>query len=122
MTKLIDSPRRVLAGLAVLFVLAVAAGAHALAERGVAPAPASAPSGEFSAERAMVHLARFAREPRPVGSEANERTEDYLGEENEATVRAAYQGPTWDRLRKLKRRYDPDNLFHLNHNIPPADG
>jgi len=46
----------------------------------------------------------------------------FLAEEDEATVRAAYQGPTWDRLRKLKRRYDPDNLFHLNHNIPPADG
>jgi FAD/FMN-containing dehydrogenase len=45
-----------------------------------------------------------------------------LGEEDEATVRAAYPGPTWDRLRELKRRYDPDNLFRLNHNIPPADG
>jgi FAD/FMN-containing dehydrogenase len=46
----------------------------------------------------------------------------FLGEEDEATVRAAYPGSTWDRLRELKRRYDPDNLFRLNHNIPPADG
>jgi FAD/FMN-containing dehydrogenase len=46
----------------------------------------------------------------------------FLGEEDEATIRAAYPGPTWDRLRALKRRYDPDNLFHLNHNIPPAEG
>jgi FAD/FMN-containing dehydrogenase len=46
----------------------------------------------------------------------------FLGEEDEATVRAAYPGPTWDRLRELKRRYDPDNLFRLNHNIPPVDG
>jgi FAD/FMN-containing dehydrogenase len=45
----------------------------------------------------------------------------FLAEEDEGTVRAAYPGPTWDRLRELKRRYDPDNLFHLNHNIPPAD-
>jgi FAD/FMN-containing dehydrogenase len=45
----------------------------------------------------------------------------FLGEEDEETVRAAYPGPTWDRLRELKRRYDPDNLFRLNHNIPPAD-
>jgi FAD/FMN-containing dehydrogenase len=46
----------------------------------------------------------------------------FLGEEDEGTVRAAYPGPTWDRLRELKRRYDPDNFFRLNHNIPPADG
>jgi FAD/FMN-containing dehydrogenase len=46
----------------------------------------------------------------------------FLGEESEGSLRAAYAGGTWDRLRELKRRYDPDNLFHLNHNIPPADG
>jgi FAD/FMN-containing dehydrogenase len=44
----------------------------------------------------------------------------FFGDEDEATVRAAYPGPTWNRLREIKRRYDPDNLFHLNHNIPPA--
>ena len=44
----------------------------------------------------------------------------FLGEEDETTLRAAYPGPTWDRLRELKRRYDTDNLFHLNHNIRPA--
>jgi FAD/FMN-containing dehydrogenase len=44
----------------------------------------------------------------------------FLGEEDEETLRAAYPGGTWERLRGLKRRYDPDNLFHLNHNIPPA--
>jgi FAD/FMN-containing dehydrogenase len=46
----------------------------------------------------------------------------FLGDEDEATVRAAYPGATWDRLRDVKRRYDPSNLFHLNHNIPPAEG
>ena len=44
----------------------------------------------------------------------------FMGEEDEATLRAAYPGGTWDRLRELKGRYDPDNLFRLNHNIPPA--
>jgi hypothetical protein len=77
-TKLIDAPRRVLAGLAVLAVLAVAVVVHSLTERGVGPAPGSAPAGEFSAERAMVHLTRFAGEPRPLGSPANDRTLDYL--------------------------------------------
>jgi FAD/FMN-containing dehydrogenase len=46
----------------------------------------------------------------------------FMGDEDEETLRAAYPGGTWERLRRLKRRYDPDNLFHLNHNIPPADG
>ena len=44
----------------------------------------------------------------------------FMGDEDEATIRAAYPGGTWDRLREVKRRYDPDNLFRLNHNIPPA--
>jgi FAD/FMN-containing dehydrogenase len=33
-------------------------------------------------------------------------------------VRQAY-GPNYERLVELKRRYDPDNLFRLNHNIDP---
>jgi FAD/FMN-containing dehydrogenase len=37
-------------------------------------------------------------------------------------VRAAYGDANFDRLRHLKRRYDPGNLFRFNHNIPPADG
>jgi FAD/FMN-containing dehydrogenase len=44
----------------------------------------------------------------------------FLGEEGPARVRHAYPGSTWDRLVAAKRRYDPDNLFHHNHNIPPA--
>jgi FAD/FMN-containing dehydrogenase len=44
----------------------------------------------------------------------------FLGDEDEDSLRAAYPGGAWERLQGLKRRYDPDNLFHLNHNIPPA--
>ena len=47
---------------------------------------------------------------------------NFLTDEGEARVRQAYPERTWNRLREIKRRYDPDNLFHLNQNIPPAEG
>jgi FAD/FMN-containing dehydrogenase len=31
-------------------------------------------------------------------------------------------GECWGRLVELKRRYDPDNFFRFNQNIPPAAG
>jgi FAD/FMN-containing dehydrogenase len=44
---------------------------------------------------------------------------NYLGDDQaEDAIHAAY-GPNYDRLREVKRRYDPDNVFHLNHNIAP---
>jgi FAD/FMN-containing dehydrogenase len=47
---------------------------------------------------------------------------NFLSDEGPERVREAYPGPTWDRLVEVKRRYDPDNLFRLNQNIPPAPG
>jgi FAD binding domain/Berberine and berberine like len=44
---------------------------------------------------------------------------NFLADEGEARVRAAYPGATWDRLVEIKRRYDPTNLFRHNQNIPP---
>jgi hypothetical protein len=46
---------------------------------------------------------------------------NFLVDEGEERVRAAYPGATWDRLREIKRRYDPENVFRLNQNVPPAD-
>ena len=47
---------------------------------------------------------------------------NFLGDEGPERVRQAYPGGTWDRLREIKRRYDPTNLFRMNQNIPPAEG
>ena len=43
---------------------------------------------------------------------------NYLSADDYDRVRHAY-GPNYERLVELKRRYDPDNLFRLNHNIDP---
>jgi FAD/FMN-containing dehydrogenase len=40
-------------------------------------------------------------------------------DEGEDRVRATY-GDNFDRLVQVKQRYDPDNLFRSNRNIPPA--
>jgi len=42
-----------------------------------------------------------------------------LGEEKEQLVKAGY-GVNYERLAKLKARFDPDNLFRMNLNITPA--
>jgi FAD/FMN-containing dehydrogenase len=51
---------------------------------------------------------------------AGRRWLNYLDDDDRMdAVRAAY-GPNYDRLVEVKRRYDPDNIFRLNHNIAPA--
>jgi FAD/FMN-containing dehydrogenase len=50
---------------------------------------------------------------------ATRRWLNYLGDDQgDDAIRAAY-GPNYERLRDIKRHYDPDNVFHLNHNIAP---
>ena len=42
-----------------------------------------------------------------------------LNEGGEALVKRTY-GSNYERLRQIKKKYDPGNLFRLNQNIPPA--
>jgi hypothetical protein len=44
---------------------------------------------------------------------------NFIGDEGQDRIKAAYRG-NYSRLAEIKRRYDPENLFHLNQNIRPA--
>ncbi|KAB1192409.1 FAD-binding protein [Haloferax sp. MBLA0076] len=44
---------------------------------------------------------------------------NFMMEEGDERIRATY-GENYDRLQKVKARYDPDNFFHVNQNIEPA--
>jgi len=43
-----------------------------------------------------------------------------LQDEPEQRIRDAYDSRTWNRLVQLKDRWDPDNTFRLNYNVPPS--
>ena len=44
---------------------------------------------------------------------------NFLMNEGQDRVKAAYRD-NYDRLAQIKNRYDPDNIFHINQNIQPA--
>jgi FAD/FMN-containing dehydrogenase len=100
----------------------------------MARVPADATAFAHRDSRIMVNVASFYEGPwdhdrraRWVADFAEAlRGEDhgaymnFLADEGEDRIRAAYPGSTWDRLTVIKGRYDPSNLFRLNQNIPPA--
>jgi FAD binding domain/Berberine and berberine like len=45
---------------------------------------------------------------------------NFLMEEGEDRVRESYGAAKYDRLKALKRKYDPNNFFRLNQNISPG--
>ena len=51
---------------------------------------------------------------------ADRRWLNYLVDDDGADATRAAYGPNYDRLVEVKRRYDPENVFRLNHNIDPA--
>jgi FAD/FMN-containing dehydrogenase len=42
-----------------------------------------------------------------------------VGDDDEAAVRSIYGDARYERLAALKRAWDPDNVFRLNHNVRP---
>ncbi|MFF1632562.1 FAD-binding oxidoreductase [Leifsonia sp. NPDC058248] len=44
---------------------------------------------------------------------------NFLMDEGADRVKASYRG-NYERLARVKAQYDPDNIFHINQNIPPA--
>jgi FAD/FMN-containing dehydrogenase len=43
---------------------------------------------------------------------------NFMAEDDQDRIKANYRG-NYERLVEVKRKYDPDNLFHLNQNIKP---
>ncbi|HKR71294.1 MAG TPA: FAD-binding oxidoreductase [Streptosporangiaceae bacterium] len=97
----------------------VGAGATAFAYRdggwagvivGVDPDPANA-------ERISAWARQYWEELHPTS--AGGAYVNFMMAEGSERVKASYRG-NYERLSRIKERYDPDNLFHINQNIPPA--
>jgi FAD/FMN-containing dehydrogenase len=100
----------------------------------MARVPAEATAFAHRASRIMVNLATLYEKPEEKATHEawvsefaaglkqgdNGAYVNFLGDEGESRIRAAYPGGTWDRLEAIKQRYDPANVFRLNQNIPPS--
>jgi FAD/FMN-containing dehydrogenase len=69
----------------------------------------------FEEERDWVRALWSALAPFHMGVYVN-----FLGDEGQERVVESYGAEKYARLRELKRKYDPDNFFRVNQNIPPA--
>jgi FAD/FMN-containing dehydrogenase len=65
----------------------------------------------------MAAARRYARAVEPFASGVYVNA---LGDEGQAGIQRAYGTGKLARLAALKDRYDPGNVFHLNHNIRPS--
>ncbi|HEX2141759.1 MAG TPA: BBE domain-containing protein, partial [Candidatus Limnocylindria bacterium] len=68
-------------------------------------------------EARMTASRRYAAALQPFASGAYVNG---LSDEGASGLRQAYRERTLARLTALKDRYDPDNVFHRNHNVPPS--
>ena len=68
----------------------------------------------FDEEREWAREVWTALEPHHTSAYVN-----FLMDEGEERIRQAYGPQKYDRLKALKRKYDPANFFRLNQNIAP---
>jgi hypothetical protein len=74
----------------------------------------SATAEGFEAEREWARALWSALQPYHTSVYVN-----FLMDEGQERIRQAYGAVKYERLKALKRTYDPTNLFRLNQNIPP---
>src|SRR5215208_6179549 len=84
---------------------------------GFSPTPDATPE---VAQRLREHLAYVAEEMRPYEAGATFVNFLVVGDWDLERTRACYSPEDWERLVELKDRYDPNNLFRFNRNIPPS--
>jgi FAD/FMN-containing dehydrogenase len=73
-------------------------------------------SGEPLTSKAQAWIAEFSQALRPYVNGAYVNVPNIGMQEWET----AYWGPNFDRLRKVKEKYDPRNVFQYEQSIPPA--
>ena len=72
-------------------------------------------TGEPAGHTRWVQDSWTAIEPYAHGAYVN-----FLAAEDTARTRSAYDPESWARLVRVKQQWDPENLFRVNHNIPPT--
>ena len=68
-------------------------------------------------ERCIAWAREFFQASAPYASEG--AYVNFMTDEESGRVAAAY-GANYDRLARIKKQYDPENLFHFNQNIKPS--
>ena len=83
------------------------------------PGPGAGPVGHRDATYSLI-IDQEVPELAPVLRTTGRTFLNFLADPARAT--SAYAEADLSRLRTIKRAYDPENFFHLNHNVKPADG
>ncbi len=97
-------------------------GLHAARPAAIITAPPEpfVPSGLIGPEDAQHIAANRALAVALAPLSARGTYVNFLSDAGVDRVHAAYGGVLYDRLARLKREYDPANLFSRNHNVGPA--